>query len=61
MKVDVDSGSVTAGKRADFEFLDANPLDDIHNIRRLHWVVANGVLYDPKPLWTSVGFKPPNR
>ncbi|MGI8746220.1 MAG: amidohydrolase family protein [Bryobacteraceae bacterium] len=59
MKVDSDSGSVETGKRADFDILDSNPLDDIHNIRSLRWVVANGTLYDPKPLWRAVGFKPP--
>jgi len=57
MKVDGDSGSVQVGKRADFDVLDANPLDDIHNVRSVRMVVAGGVLYDPKPLWESVGFK----
>jgi imidazolonepropionase-like amidohydrolase len=59
MKVDSDSGSVAPGKRADFDILDANPLEDIHNVRSVRWVVANGTLYDPEPLWRSVGFKPP--
>jgi len=59
MKVDSDSGTVEAGKRADFDILDANPLEDIHNIRSIHWVIANGTLYDPAPLWRSVGFKAP--
>ncbi len=58
MKVDGESGTVEAGKRADLDILDANPLDNIHNIRSVRWVVANGVLYDPAPLWESVGFKP---
>jgi len=57
MKVDAVSGTVEAGKRADLDVLDANPLENIHNIRSVHWVVADGVLYDPAPLWESVGFK----
>jgi len=58
MKVESDSGSLEAGKRADLDVLDANPLADIHNIRTVRSVVANGVLYNPAPLWESVGFKP---
>ena len=46
MKADADSGTVEAGKRADFAILDANPLADIHNIRSVRSVVANGILYD---------------
>ncbi|MGA8028454.1 MAG: amidohydrolase family protein [Bryobacteraceae bacterium] len=59
MKVDAGAGTVEAGKRADFDILDANPLEDIHNVRSVRWVVANGTFYDPRPLWQSVGFKPP--
>ena len=58
MKVERDSGSVEVGKRADLDVLDANPLENIHNIRSVTSVLANGVLYDPAPLWESVGFKP---
>ena len=58
MGVERESGTVEAGKRADLDVLDANPLENIHNVRSVHWVVANGVLYDPAPLWQSVGFKP---
>ena len=58
MKVDGDSGSLEVGKRADLDVLDANPLDDIHNVRTVRQVLANGVLYNPAPLWESVGFKP---
>jgi len=59
MKHDSDSGTVESGKRADFDILDRNPLEDIHNIRTVHRVVAGGVLYDPAPLWKSAGFTPP--
>jgi imidazolonepropionase-like amidohydrolase len=58
MKADHDSGSIEVGKRADFDILDANPLENIHNIRSVRSVVANGVLYQSAPLWESVGFKP---
>jgi hypothetical protein len=51
-------GTVEAGKRADFIVLDANPLDDIHNIRSVRHVVANGVVYPTARLWESVGFTP---
>lgn len=58
MKADSESGSIAVGKRADLDVLDANPLDDIHNVRTVRQVLANGVLYSPAPLWESVGFKP---
>jgi imidazolonepropionase-like amidohydrolase len=58
MNVDRDSGSIEVGKRADFDILDANPLENIHNIRSVRSVVANGVLHESAPLWESVGFKP---
>ena len=58
MKVERESGTVEVGKRADLAILDANPLENIHNIRSVRSVVANGVYYDSAPLWESVGFKP---
>ena len=39
-------GSVAAGRVADLVLLDANPLTDIANTRRISAVVANGRLYD---------------
>ena len=43
-------GSVEAGKMADLLVLDANPLDDITAVRRIHRVVKGGVVYDPAGL-----------
>ena len=43
-------GSIDAGKNADLLILNANPLDDIRAIRRIHRVVKGGVVYDPSRL-----------
>ena len=39
-------GTVAAGKLADLVLLDANPLVDIRNARRVRTVVANGRVFD---------------
>jgi imidazolonepropionase-like amidohydrolase len=44
--LDTQYGSVTVGKTADLLLLEANPLDDIRNTRRIAAVVFNGDLYD---------------
>jgi imidazolonepropionase-like amidohydrolase len=41
-----DSGTLAVGKRADFLVLDANPLEDIHNTRKISSVYLNGVKFD---------------
>jgi imidazolonepropionase-like amidohydrolase len=41
------AGAVEAGQSADFVMLDANPLMDIANVRRIHGVMANGRWYGP--------------
>jgi imidazolonepropionase-like amidohydrolase len=41
-----DLGMVAAGKSADFVVLDANPLDDITNTRKISRVVLRGVEID---------------
>jgi imidazolonepropionase-like amidohydrolase len=44
MKREKDLGTIEAGKLADLVLLDANPLDDIANTRRINAVVVNGRL-----------------
>jgi imidazolonepropionase-like amidohydrolase len=43
-------GTVEKGKLADLVLLDANPLDDIGNVRKISAVVINGRLLDRKTL-----------
>jgi len=40
------SGDIAKGKRADAVLLDANPLDDIDNARKISAVIRNGVYFD---------------
>jgi hypothetical protein len=49
-------GSVTEGKVADLVIIDGNVLENIRNVRRIEWVVKDGVLYDPVQLKTMAGF-----
>jgi hypothetical protein len=56
--VENESGSLDVGKRGDVLLLDADPLADIHNTRTVWRTVAAGAVYEPAPLWRSVGFIP---
>ncbi|HWX92943.1 MAG TPA: amidohydrolase family protein [Terriglobales bacterium] len=58
MGLDNELGTIEVGKKADLIVLGANPLDSIHNLRKVEKVVSGGILYDPAPLWESVGFQP---
>jgi imidazolonepropionase-like amidohydrolase len=49
-----DVGTLEAGKSADFVVLDANPLDDILNTRRIHAVYLRGTAVDREALRLAV-------
>src|ERR1700730_3598884 len=55
MKIDNEVGTIEKGKRADLIIVDANPLDNISNIRTVKIVISGGRAYDCAALWTSVG------
>ncbi|MEP6493360.1 MAG: amidohydrolase family protein [bacterium] len=58
------AGTVAAGQFADLVVLDANPLSDIRNVRRIAAVVANGRLFtgeERKRLLLSAADAPPKR
>jgi hypothetical protein len=56
--VEKESGSLEIGKRGDVLLLNADPMADIHNSRSVWRTVSQGAVYDPTPLWQSVGFLP---
>ena len=56
--VESESGSLAKGKRGDVLLLDAAPLADIHNTRKVFRTIAAGTVYTPAPLRQSVGFQP---
>jgi hypothetical protein len=58
MHLEKDTGTVEKGKRGDLILLTADPLADIHNTRKVDYVITNGTMYHTAELWQSVGFKP---
>jgi imidazolonepropionase-like amidohydrolase len=58
MKLDNEVGTLEVGRRADLIVLDANPLENISNIRRVRLVMTQGRLFDCAKLWEMVGFQP---
>jgi imidazolonepropionase-like amidohydrolase len=58
MRLDAELGTIEHGKRADLAILDANPLDQIRNIRTVRWTITGGTMYESAALWKSVRFEP---
>src|SRR4029077_14115867 len=54
--VEEESGSLEGGMHGKWLLLDADPLADLYNTRAVWRTVSQGAVYDPAPLWQSVGF-----
>jgi len=57
MGLAAESGTLATGKRADFSVLEADPLRDISNIRRVRWVGTDGRILAVAGLWPIAGFR----
>jgi imidazolonepropionase-like amidohydrolase len=51
-------GSIAPGKLADLVVVDGNPVERIADVRRVTLVMKDGVLYDPGPMYRSIGVAP---
>ncbi len=58
MGMEKELGTIEAGKRADLILVKGNPLEDIHAIRSVEFVMMGGKMFKTGPLWESVGFLP---
>jgi imidazolonepropionase-like amidohydrolase len=58
MKLDNEVGTIETGKRADLIVVDANPTDNISNIRKVRFVVTQGRFFECAKVWETVNFKP---
>jgi imidazolonepropionase-like amidohydrolase len=58
MGMEKELGTIEAGKRADLILVKGNPLEDIHAIRNVEFVMTGGKMFKTGELWQSVGFLP---
>ncbi|HEX6733084.1 MAG TPA: amidohydrolase family protein [Pyrinomonadaceae bacterium] len=58
MKRDADLGSIAPGKLADVILVDGNPAEQISDIRRVALVIKDGLVYEPRALYRSIGVRP---
>jgi imidazolonepropionase-like amidohydrolase len=58
MQLDGEYGTIEAGKRADLILVNGNPLEQIHDIRKVSHVLVGGRMFDCAELWRCVGFRP---
>lgn len=50
MGLEGELGSIAPGMRADLILVEGNPLEDIHALRNLRWVIRDGVVLEPMAL-----------
>ena len=50
LKKDSDYGSLTRGKVADIVLLDANPLEEIGNTKKIHYLIKSNTAYSAPKL-----------
>lgn len=58
MKMDSQFGTVEAGEAADLVLVQGDPLASIQNLRHVKYTITGGTVFEPAPLWQSVGFQP---
>jgi imidazolonepropionase-like amidohydrolase len=59
MNMDRTVGTIAPGRKADLVVLDADPLQDISNIRAVRYVMKDGRVYESAALWGMVGVMVP--
>ncbi len=57
-RVDVDRGSVSAGKRSDLILIDGDPTRDIGDLRKIALVLQGSTAYFPSEVYAQLGVKP---